>query len=86
MLKKVYDQGLQHGEEKSITGLILSAIGLMCHDSRSFHEPDELVPSTPQRGQTQMIDMTSPGVWQRILVRIDLSVKAGRAAMRDELR
>ena len=31
-----------------------------------------------------MIDMTSPGVWQRILVRIDLSFKAGRAAMRDE--
>jgi len=30
--------------------------------------------------------MTSPGGWQRILVRIDLSVKAGRAAMRDELR
>ena len=29
-----------------------------------------------------MIDLTSPGGWQRILVRIDLSVKAGHAAIR----
>ena len=59
----------------------------MCHDSRSFHEPDGPIPSTPQREQTRMIDLTSPGGWQRILVQIDLSVKAGRAAMmRDEPR
>jgi len=67
MLKKVYDQGLQHGEEKAIAGRILSAIGLS-HDSRSFHEPDGPIPSIPQREQTHMIDMTSPGGWQRIPV------------------